>query len=892
MTNRFNRYAVILCSLSITPTFAGTSIIVFDGSTGSNNENVAVTDNAGDGVYVIDSTDGEGSGSNLFHSFSDFNVDSGESAQFTDSTNSNYGNVILRVTGGNESVILGQISTDAALGEANLFLLNPNGVMFGAGASLNIGGAFYVSTADQLIFDGGQNQVMETGSATSSFFAAPVAAFGFSNPNPAAITVNDTNLKVREGKTLALIAGNIDLSGGELDQTGSSLNTLSVNNGAVQLAAVSGGGVVPVDLVDYAADELDGAITLSAGATIDTGGTSGGQIVIRGGSLTLNEGTIRNNIQITSNYTQPQAGIDIDISGDTTLNYSTISANSETGATSRSDGILIKTGNLSLSASTIESNMAENSSVANSENHQEGLINIITTGKVDVNKGSKITTINSGAGKSAAIDVEADLVVLSSGSLIDASANNENDLIAQGGDITINSDQFSVYGNLDTFSAFFEPTGIRSNGNVVSDTTSSGSITLNATNILVTDNGIIEVSNSSAIQGGDITLTADNAIEILNGGTVEISYAGAAGNISLKADSITVSGAVVDDDIGDHSRSSIENKSNISSATSGNILIESNTFELSNGARILTVTAQNESGGNIIISADDIDIFGMNEGIEQYDLVDGATPEAAILSAATALQAQVASLPNAGSSDNNASAGNIILTGQTVNISESAIVKTEYAGLADSAGNIAIKADNITVESNSLISTEQTLSLGANKPTGNISLEATANITIANSTLASKVNSADGSGGNISIRSNSLYLNDATLDSSANQGNGGNIRIAANSFQITPDTIINAHSVDAIDGKIEIQLNWQDDEAINAANSRRTTPELLRISKCDAVDDTGSSTLLIAATNTSNHFPQYEYILPVNNPHIASRNEFNQALHLVRANLQQPCHHR
>uniref|UniRef100_UPI0011781C66 filamentous hemagglutinin N-terminal domain-containing protein n=1 Tax=Candidatus Entotheonella palauensis TaxID=93172 RepID=UPI0011781C66 len=94
---------------------------------------------------------GQQLGGNLFHSFGDFNVNTGESATFTGP--GSVSNIIGCVTGGNLSNIDGLLRSDIV--GANLFLLNPQGVIFGPNASLDVTGSFHVSTADVLHFDDG-----------------------------------------------------------------------------------------------------------------------------------------------------------------------------------------------------------------------------------------------------------------------------------------------------------------------------------------------------------------------------------------------------------------------------------------------------------------------------------------------------------------------------------------------------------------------------------------------------------------------------------------------------------------------------------------------------------------------------------------------------------------
>src|SRR5262249_34489973 len=136
--------------------------------------------------YRIGAKLGREVGSNLFQSFGICGLATGESATFMGPPR--IANIIGRVTGGQPSAINGTIRSGSA--GANLYLINPDGVVFGPQARVNISGSFYASTADYLQL-GHNGRFQATHPDGSRLTAAPPAAFGFLDARPAAITVNE-----------------------------------------------------------------------------------------------------------------------------------------------------------------------------------------------------------------------------------------------------------------------------------------------------------------------------------------------------------------------------------------------------------------------------------------------------------------------------------------------------------------------------------------------------------------------------------------------------------------------------------------------------------------------------------------------------------------------------
>lgn len=116
--------------------------IVPDATVGTN-----VTPSVINGVLIDKINGGAIRGSNLFHSFDTFNIYSGKGAYFTNPDGVN--NIFTRVTGNSPSTINGVLGV---LGNANLFFLNPNGIIFDANARLDLNGSFLATTASSISF--------------------------------------------------------------------------------------------------------------------------------------------------------------------------------------------------------------------------------------------------------------------------------------------------------------------------------------------------------------------------------------------------------------------------------------------------------------------------------------------------------------------------------------------------------------------------------------------------------------------------------------------------------------------------------------------------------------------------------------------------------------------
>src|SRR5262249_23506958 len=177
----FRLRVVVLLTLFAHPLLGG---VVLDGSFGTHGALPGPN-------FMITAPMGKQVGGNLFQSFSQFSLNNSQSATFTGP--SNVHNILARVTDGNRSSIDGTIRSD--IPGANLFFLNPAGVMFGPHAQLDVSGSVAISTANYVrMADGGKFNASLGGG--DSLTSAPVSAFGFLNPAPASISVAGSTLNV------------------------------------------------------------------------------------------------------------------------------------------------------------------------------------------------------------------------------------------------------------------------------------------------------------------------------------------------------------------------------------------------------------------------------------------------------------------------------------------------------------------------------------------------------------------------------------------------------------------------------------------------------------------------------------------------------------------------
>ena len=729
---------------------------------------------------VTEITGGQEASSNLFHSFQDFSVDTGETAFFNNGADIN--NIIGRVTGNNLSNIDGLIKAN---GSANLILLNPRGISFGGNASLDIGGSFLGSTADSLIFEDGT--VFNTDVTVQPLLTVSTPIGLQVGQNSGAIQVsgleNDSaNLTVSPGNTFALVGNGITFNGGAITAESGRIDLGSVESGQVSITTIDAGWQLGYEAVTQFAD-----LQLLAGASLfnpnDLANTTGG-IQVQGNNVLLERS------QIVAQTLGDAPGGNVVVNAAESLTLTGVTDDNQTSSQITNDVALeasgqggtvsIATNNLNIDPRSFIGSTTFGSGNAGDINISATDINITGTGFSDFQQeyqlnaldgtlqpGDRNTGIFAGTattGTSGNIRIDTNLLNLRDGAIIFSPVFTAG----TGGDIDI-----SATDTILTASALEIGAGL---GTIASG--SLGDINLATERLQVSDGATIINLTFGEIAGGNINITADDSIELRNSPSNSIVQAGIitsttlgtarGGDISISANTITIddagissiSGAILPPN-GEIISSgglggNIDIQANESIEASG-ILVSPLDPEVTISAGIGTSTFSASDGGDLTVTTGKLIIrdgasfvsttFGAGNGGE---LVINATDSVELISTPTFQDiSQVGLLATSGdltpSNEANGSSGNISITTPDLIVRDGATVDVQSFGTGK-AGSLEIIADSVLLEN-----------MGA----------------FSASTIS-------GRGGDIKIMTNTFKLNRGFINASVfGSGTGSNIEIKA-----------------------------------------------------------------------------------------------------------------
>ena len=867
-----------LCLYSLSFLFATNKTSVAQAQvTSDNTTGTQVTNN--DNVAEI--TGGETRGDNLFHSFQDFSVPTNNEAFFNNSND--IGNIFSRVTGGNISNIDGLIRAN---GSANLFLINPAGIMFGENASLNLGGSFYGSTADSILFEGGEFSATDLDNPPLLTINAPI---GLNlRDNPGDISSDGASLRVNPEQTFALLGGNLSFDGGVIGGIGSN----------VELGGLTASGTVNIDDnggLNFPESVIRENVSLSNEARVFVQGNEGGSININAANLSLSSGSfLTAGIAPDFGFADAQAGdIIIDLTENLSIDNSNIT-NSNVG-TGNAGNVRIEARNLSFTNGGTIFNF--NNGIGN-----VGGISILATEDISFDGASSSNSVFSGisnffdeaaTGNIGQINLTARNLFLTNGgeiSSIVAANNNSGDITLDIAD-TIRIDGVGSVPRLDGTMTEL-PSSIQSN--VVGGDGNSGNIDINAQNLQLNNQGFISATNSgignsgdininvgsiaiterSSIDGGvrgagngsNININAEDRVSVIGNAEsfsfiavdLELGATGQAGNIEIDTPQLILQDAFISADVfGDGEGGTIDisasdsiELSNVSliqadvledaTGNGGSLNIATGRLTLSDGSQISASTLGNGNAGNVNISADNsIAISGVNE-VSRGGIFANAVVE-------------------------NGNGGNIDLTTGELTISDGAAIIAGNFSSFDEAdggaapgtgepGNITISADTLNLESEGRIEARTQAETGTG---ANINLEVANNISLRGNSFISAEALGNANGGNLSIDTNFIVAfpeGNNDIIASAAQGQGGNIDIIAESVlgiqqrPLNPFTNdINASSEFGLDGAISINTpDLIPFQGIIELSVGVVEPEQTVAQVCDTSRNVASSSLTIS----------------------------------------------
>ncbi|MBW4492148.1 MAG: S-layer family protein [Oscillatoria princeps RMCB-10] len=755
---------------------------------------------------------GTRAGGNLFHSFQEFSVKTGTEAHFNSAPD--ISNILTRVTGGKISNIDGSVRAN---GTANLFLINPAGIIFSPNARLNIGGSFIGSTASSIKFaDGsffsatspaappllrvnvpvglqfGQNPGKIVNQSRAAGASLPAGLLPLAQLPPEILPLfANAGLEVKPGQSLALIGGDIQLIGGNLSAMG----------GGIHLGSVASRGLVsltptPVGLSpNYENIENFGNIQLEAGSKINTSGLGSGRIEIRGenvalsnsrlvaltlgnidgrgidisaNSLRLGEGSQISTLTLGSGAASAvsiRATDSVEMSGTGFVSYQQILSEYLTAGTGNpfNPNFTLITGTVGTGAAgdiTIDAGrllLLRDGVVAfaGTLGAVKGANMTLRAGTVELaGSGIDTGTVRGSAGAGGDITIEAGRLTVRDGAAVSAITLGDG----PGGNIAIRaSDTVEVFG---TPAGSVAPTTIITGA--LQGTGKAGDITVDTGRLMLSDGAGMSSSNGGLVGQTRISATG-----------------GPGGNLTIRArESVDVSGFSSNVFDNGTQAQSFLTAFTLNSYPGGNISISAPRLTVSNGAYISVASAGSGKAGDITIGAQKVEVIGR------------ANP-AQFISKIEASVARISRFENPNSSGN---AGALNINAGSLTVRDGGLITVSNLGTG-STGTLTVVADSVRLNSGGIL--EANTNSGAG---GNLSIQASSLQMRSGSHIVTNANNADG--GNISISAGTLVaLENSDITANALSGKGGRVSVSATGIfgtqfrdATTPDSDITATS--------------------------------------------------------------------------------------------------
>ena len=736
-------------------------------------------------------------GNNLFHSFREFNVGAGRGVYFANPDG--VARILTRVTGNNVSQILGTLG---GLGNADLFLINPNGIIFGLGARLDLNGSFIGSTASKIRFADGL-EFSATNPQASPLLSVNVPVGLQFGTNPGRIVNQSTDegnnidplrpyypvprLRVAPGRTFALIGGDVLIEGGTMGAFEGRIELGSVgDNGFVGLSPIAQGWALNYDRVQNFGD-----INLSQNAVVDTSGLRGGDIQVRARNLTLQEGAIiyyvhegsevGGNIDVTATESvEIIGGLNPFFSVPTLPTYTQISAFTRGTATGTAGNVTVQTRRLTIRDGGNLSNISNG-------NGNAGNLTVLASELVELtgvtadeslpsaifNQTYKIEGEDVPIGNAGNITIETKRLLIQDGALVSSGTYTAG----QAGNLTIKAaESVEIIGatrespfltGIAATVEFDSLTDIRATGN-------GGNLTIQTRRLLVQNGGQIASSTRADGNAGNLAIDASESVELIGTDpfadavlgssglfvSAEEGATGNPGNLTLNTRRLLVQ---------DGARISADN---FGPGTGGDLTINARELNLQSGGTVRASSFGEGSGGALTVNAENVRIAGSRILGDQ--------------------------LINSGlfvSGEGSGAAGSLEVNALTIELDNTGrLAADSKAGF----GNIRVQArDLLVLRGNSQISTNST----GQEPGGNISLTTNNLVGIGNSDITA--NATNSQGGRVSINATGIFGLQYRLEQTPNS----DITATGGSPDLSGVVEINSPEVDVSSGLVYLPTN-------------------------------------------------------------------------------------
>ena len=719
---------------------------------------------------------GTAAGPNLFHSFREFSVPTGGTAFFNNVDTIQ--NIFTRVTGGSISNIDGILKANDS---ANLFLINPNGIIFGPNASLNIGGSFLGTTANSINFADGTS-FSATNPETTPLLTISIPTSLQFGSNPGQI-VNQSvvasaqedsgqgneepiGLKVSPGQTLGLVGGDVALPSGFLTAPG----------GRIELGSVGANSLVSLTFNDsgftlgYAGVENFQDIQLSQGATVkasdkDASGEGGGTIQVQGRRVVLTE-----NSGIISQTFGSQDGGTVSIQAAQFIAEGGGFVDTTTYGSGRG-------GNLSVTATDSIELSGTNPEPSGTNPEPSGFF-----AQVDVPKGQTLPA----TGNAGDLTIATGRLILREGAQVGSNTFSEG----SGGRLTVTASQSvevigqsangkipsalltqaerGSSGNSQDLTISTRELILREGGEISSSTIGAG----NAGNILIQASEQLIIQDRSGVsaltagngRGGNISIETERLIA-QNGGQVSATTQGSgqAGTLTVNArESVELTGTGINGSPSGLFTQSTGIKTNSDAGNADNLTVKTRQLTVRDGAAISADTFAGGRGGSLTVNASEsIEVTGTS-GIVPAEVSPLVRADGRLPSRLTAV--------TRGSGE----AGSVTINTGLLRVRDGASVAVDGSRGTGSAGNLEVTASDIRLDRGTI--TAETRS----GDFGNVNLQVSNFLQMRNNSNITVTAIGDARGGNVKIDTRALIAGtNSDITANAVSSEAGRVEITA-----------------------------------------------------------------------------------------------------------------